>query len=190
MIFAATISGCPHKKSGRVKTIQDAFGGGGHERAGAWFHSHRRNRHRSSGRRARARKGNGRRPPRRSVCVSGVRSYRSSKFGRVECVAEGDCLEPAIVRCNKIETHKTFSATNKTNGVRRTTSARAVRSSRDTEAKGSAPNKRPLAPRHSTTGQVPGLSRASTTEPASKRNRSTRGREFACAHRVAIECLH
>src|SRR5437773_6220719 len=90
--------------------------------------------------------------------------------GALQCVAEGDCLEPAIMRCNKIETHKTFSATNKTSGVRRTTSARAVRSSRDTEAKGSAPNKRLLPPRQSATGQAPGSSRASRTEPASKKN--------------------
>src|SRR5207247_10218056 len=40
--------------------------------------------------------------------------------GSLQCVAEGDCLEPAIMRCNKIEAHRILSATNKTSGVRRT----------------------------------------------------------------------
>src|SRR6266496_577424 len=109
--------------------------------------------------------------------------------GALQCVAESDCFEPAIMRRNKIEAHKILSATNKASGVRRTTSARAMRSSRDSGPKRSAPNKRPLAPRQSTTGQAPGSNRASRTEPASKRSKSSRRRDFACAQRVAIECL-
>ena len=109
--------------------------------------------------------------------------------GPLQCVAESDRFEPAIMRCNKIEAHKIFSATNKASGVKRTTSARAVRSSRDTGTKRSAPNKRPLVPRQSATGQAPASNRASTTEPASKRSKSSRAREFACGQHVAIECL-
>src|SRR6266498_2715885 len=103
--------------------------------------------------------------------------------GSLQCVAESDCFEPAIMRCNKIEAHKTFSVTNKASGIKRTTSARAMRSSRDTGTKGSAPNKRPLPPKHSATGQASGSNRASTTEPASKTSKSIRGREFAYAQR-------
>src|SRR4029453_11789325 len=85
--------------------------------------------------------------------------------GSLQCVAEGDCLKPAIMRCNKIEAHTILSATNEARGVRRTTSARAVRSSRETGTKGSAPNKRPLNPRHSATDHPPESKRASRTEP-------------------------
>src|SRR5919106_2986788 len=109
--------------------------------------------------------------------------------GALQRVTEGDCFEPAIMRCDKIEAHKTFSATNSASGVKRTRSARAVRSSRDTGTKRSAPNKRPLAPTQSTTGRAPASNRASTTEPASKSSKSSRARKFACGQRVAIECL-
>jgi hypothetical protein len=100
----------------------------------------------------------------------------------LQCVAKSDCLKPAIMRCDKIEAHRILSATNKGRGVKRTRSARAVRSSRETGTKGSAPNKRPLNPRHSATGHAPGSNRGSRTEPASRRSRSMSGREFVSAH--------
>ena len=89
--------------------------------------------------------------------------------GSLQRIAKSDCLEPAIMPCDKIEAHKTFSATNKASGVKRTMSARALRSSRDTRRKCSAPNKRLLAPTHNITGQAPGSNRQRKTDAAGKK---------------------
>ena len=106
--------------------------------------------------------------------------------GMLQRISENNCLYPAIVWRNKIEIHSKRSADNNSIGVNRTRSASAVRSSRETGTKYSAPNRSPLVPRHNAIGQSTKSNTTRSAHPTSKIGKRARASRFTSGQSVAI----